>query len=117
MPSYVLTDGTNVVSLNPYYDIMQGGGKIQDNHRTLSGAKYVYKWGTFDRVVMNVDYLSSADMTRVNSWYGANTPLRLFDINSTVVVSAYIANADKPIANYVAPYTDMFMGTIELESY
>lgn len=117
MPSYVLTDGTSVVSMNPDYNIKFENKKIESTHRTRGGALYKYTWGRFNRTKFDVEYLSSADMTQVNSWWSANTPLRLFDINSTVVVSGYLVNAAQPIDQYVKPYTDLFMGTIELEGY
>lgn len=117
MPSYVLSDGSNVVSMEPNYDIKFSAAKIESSHRSRSGANYRYKWGEFSRVILSIEHVTSADMTRVNSWWGANTPLRLFDINSTVVSSGYIVNAGKPIDSYIMPYTDRFGGTIELEGY
>lgn len=117
MSNYVLFDGTNAVSLDPGYDIKYDGRKIESSHRTRSGANYRYKFGDYKRVRFYVEFLSSADMCRVNSWWGANIPLRLFDLNSTVVVSGYLANASAPVDGHVAPYSDQFTGIIELESY
>lgn len=117
MPSYVLSDGSNVVSLNPDYDIKTRDKKIESAMRTRSGAQYKYIWGKYKGLTMKVDYLTSADQCRVNSWWGANTPVKLFDLNSTVVISGYISNPDTPIDQYVAPYTDQFKGSIELESF
>lgn len=117
MPSYRLTDGTNVVSMDPDYDIKFENKKVENSHRTRGGALYKYTWGRFSRVKFKVEYLSSSDMTRVNSWWQANTPLRLYDTGSSVVVSGYLVNASQPIDQYVKPYTDLFMGTIELEGY
>jgi len=115
MASFVLSDGTNVVSLNPEYDIKFEHKKVETSHRTRSGANYRYIWGQFNAVKFKVSDLNSGDMCRVNSWWGANTPLRLFDISSTVVASGYLTNGSAPIDQYVRPYTDLFMGTIELE--
>jgi len=103
--------------MNPEYDIMTSGQKIESSHRTLSGANYRYIWGSFPKVRLNVAFLSSADMTSINSWWGANVPVRVYDLNSIVVVSGYIANVDKPISRLVPPYTDQFAGTIELEGF
>jgi hypothetical protein len=117
MPSYVLSDGTNVVSLEPHYDILLSGEKIESSHRTLAGRNYRYTWGEYSRTKFNVDFLTSADMTRINSWWSANTPLVLYDMNSTVISSSYIVNPTKPIDGLVPPYTDMFRGMIQLEGY
>lgn len=117
MSAFVLFDGTNAVSLNPDYGITFDHRKVETSHRTRSGANYRYKWGRYDRVKAAVDYLSSADMCQINSWWGANTALRLFDMSSSVVISGYLANASAPIDMYVRPYMDQFQGVIELEGY
>mgnify|MGYP001563591545 FL=1 len=115
--SYVLFDGTNTVSLEPEYDIKFDRRKVENSHRTRSGENYRYRWGGYRRCKFSVEFLSSADMCQVNSWWDANVPLRLFDINSTVVVSGYLVNGSAPIDQYVKPYTDQFKGVIELEGY
>lgn len=115
--AFVLFDGTSAVSMEPEYDLRYGRQKIENVHRTRSGAQYRYTWGRFNKVKFSVENLSSADMTQVNSWWAATTPLRLFDANSTVVISGYLTNASQPIDQYIKPYTDLFMGTIELEGY
>lgn len=115
--SYVLFDGTSTVSFDPGYDIKYDSRKVQSTHRTRSGAGYFYKFGDYRHVKFGIEFVSSADMTRVNSWWGANTTLRLFDLNSTVVVSGFLSNASAPIDGHVLPYSDQFQGVIELESY
>ncbi|OGC95831.1 MAG: hypothetical protein A2W25_15255 [candidate division Zixibacteria bacterium RBG_16_53_22] len=117
MPSYALSDGVNVVNMEPDYDLVTSARKVQTMHRTRSGAAYLYKWGRFDHVAFGVTYLSSADMCRVNSWWGANTPVVLYDLNSVAVVSGYLINASTPVDRMIKPYTDLFMGLIELESF
>lgn len=117
MPAYVLSDGTSVVSLAPEYDIKFGQRKIESSLRTRTGANYKYTWGRYGKVEMKVEFLTSADMTQINSWWAANTPLRLFDMGSAVVVSGTISGTESPIAQLVPPYTDKFKGTIELEGY
>lgn len=117
MPSYTLFDGTHTVSLMPDYDIKYDHRKVENAHRTRSGAQYRYVWGDFRRVKFKVEFLSSADMSQINDWWAANTPLRLFDLNSTVVVSGYLVNASAPIDQYIKPYTDQFHGVIDLEEY
>lgn len=115
--AYTLFDGTSTVSLEPEYDLKLDHRKIESSHRTRDGENYRYIWGHFRRAKFSVEFVSSADMCVVNSWWGANTPLRLYDINSTVVVSGYLVNASAPIDKLVKPYVDQFQGVIELESY
>lgn len=117
MGAYVLSDGTNVVSLNPEYDLKLGSQKLETSHRTRGGANYKYTWATWAKVKMTVEFVSSGDMCRINSWWGATTPLRLFDMSSTVVVSGYLANNSAPIDQVIRPYYDQFKGVIELEGY
>ena len=116
--AYRLIDSaSNVVSLNPDYDFKREGKKIENSHRTRSGANYRYIWATYPRIKFKVEDLSSADACKINSWWASNTPLLLFDTGSTVVISAYLVNTSEPIGEYMKPYIDQFRGTIELEGY
>lgn len=117
MSAYMLFDGTNVVSMYPEWDFKLEDHKIENVHRTRLGNMYRYKWGSYKRVKFSVEHLSSSDMCRVNSWWGANTPLRLFDTSSVLVCSAYLVNNTVPIGQMVSPYVDKFKGVIELETY
>lgn len=117
MASYALTDGYDVVSLNPEYDMSMPQRKIESVHRTRSGAQYRYTWGTYKTAKLPVEMLSSADMWLINAWWAANTALRLYDMSSTVVVSGYLVGAEAPINQFVKPYHDMYKGVIELEGY
>lgn len=113
----LVDSASNVVSLNPDYDFKDEGKRVENSHRTRSGAQYRYVWSTYSRVKFKVEDLSSADRCQINSWWSANTPLRLFDTGSTVVISGYLVNPNKPIDQYMKPYVDQFKGTIELEGY
>lgn len=115
--AYYLTDGTSTVSFAPEYDLKQSAKKIEHTHRTRSGANYRYVWGSYKHVSCGIQYISSADMCRINSWWGANIALVLLDANSAAVVSGYLVNGSAPIDAIAKPYTDQYMGTIELESY
>ena len=117
MPSFRLSDGTNVVSMNPAWDIQFDDRKIESTHRTRSGAGYRYRWGFYDRCKFSVEFMSSGDMSQVNAWWLANTTLVLYDTTSTVILSGYLVNASAPVDKYIMPYTDYFKGAIELESF
>lgn len=115
--AYMLTDGTSVVSLNPEWDFKLTHKKVESVHRTRTGEQYRYIWGSNRGVKFKVEYVSSADQCRINSWWGASVGLTLFDASSSVVLSGYLANNTPPIDSFVRPYSDMFFGVIELESY
>lgn len=117
MADYTLTDGSVVVSLNPQWDLKFDSRKNQIDHRTRSGAAYHYKWGDYGHVSFSIEDLSSSDMCAVNSWWGANTPVVLYDTTTTAVISGTLVNASAPIDSYVEPYIDLFKGTIELETF
>lgn len=110
-------DLRKIVPHNPNYDLKYDGKKLESVHRTRSGAQYRYKWGDYKRAKYKVEDISSAHMTTINSWWGSNAVVRLFDLEDTCVVSAgYLVNAAAPIDQHQAPYFDLFQGTIELES-
>ncbi len=108
---------TQVVSLNPEWDIKFDDRKIETSNRTRTGDGYRYIWGRYKRVSFGVEYLSSSDVCIINSWWNTNEPLTLFDANSTVVISGYLVNASNPIDSYCPPYLDQFKGIIELETF
>jgi len=114
---YALTDGSSVVSFSPEYDFKKDGRKIENAHRTRNGRLYKYVWGSYPHVKVGVEFLSSSDMCVINSWWGANTALLLYDASSAVVISGYLAGASEPIDQLIKPYSDQFKGTIELEGY
>jgi len=117
MAAYRLFDGTSAVSITPEYDIKFDARKVENSHRTRSGANYRYRWSTYKHVKATLEYISSSDMCKINSWWGANTPLVLYDLGSVAVISGYLVNASAPIDGLVKPYTNLFKGIIELESY
>lgn len=117
MSAFMLTDGTSVVSLNPEWDFKLTDKKVETVHRTRSGAQYRYLWGSQKGVKFKVEYVSSSDRCVVNSWWGANSALQLFDASSTIVLSGYLASSTPPIAEYAKPYDDQFNGVIDLETY
>lgn len=115
--SYALVSGASVVSLDPESNLKYDHRKIENAHRTRSGANYRYTWGSYRKASFDVEFLTSADACTINSWWSANAVVKLYDVNSAVVVSGYLVNAEKPIGKIMKPYTDLFMGTIELESF
>jgi len=117
MNAYTLTDGTSVVSFFPEWDLNYPTSKIETVNRARSGAQYRYVWGIYGSVKFSVEYVSSSDACIVNSWWGANTPLVLYDMSSAAVCSGYLATPSLPIDHYMQPYNDQLGGIIQLETY
>ena len=116
MSYWTLTDGTNVVSMAPHWGLEFDDKKVETTHRTRDGSLFKYRWGGYKRTKFDIDFVNSSDAARINSWWMANTPLKLVNPSSVVVHSGYLMNSSLPINKYVEPYTDEFSGTIELES-
>lgn len=119
MANYTLANSgsTQVVSLNPEWDIKFDDRKVETVNRCRAGGQFRYVWGSYQRAMFSVEFVSSSDMCTINSWWASNSPVTLFDANSTVIHSGYLANASAPIDSYCAPYTDQFKGVIELETF
>jgi hypothetical protein len=116
MFSMIDSGGVQVV-LTPEYDYKLEPKKIESTQRTRAGANYKYIWGRYSRITFSTEYVTSSDMCKVNSWWGANTPVTLYDTASVAVIVGNLANASAPIDHFMPPYSDKFGGTIELESF
>jgi hypothetical protein len=117
MSAYTLTDGTTVVSFYPEWNITLPDTIVVSENRTDAGALYRYVWGVFKCAHFEVQYVSSSDMCVINSWWGASTPVVLWDMSSSTVVSGYITNPTRPIDALMPPYTDQFGGSIQLDAF
>lgn len=107
---------SNAVSIDPE-GLVSEKEKIETTHRTRSGKQFRYKWGIFSRVKFNASFISSADATKVNSWWGANEPVLLMNADSTSVLSGYLTNDELPIGGRIEGDSTMWTGAIELESF
>lgn len=114
--SYKLTNGIVVVSLEPEYDYKLATNKIEDVSRARDGTAYKYPWGTFTVVKFTANYVTSADMCTINSWWGANTLLSLIDDNGTTVASGALFGDVAPVTQLIKPYNDQYTAVIDLES-
>lgn len=93
--------------------------QIRADTRTRGGKKYEYKWGEFTRIGFEVEFITNSDRDTINDWFDNRTEL-LFFITSggtTEVHSVMIMNNKSPISKLVKPYTDQWMGNINLETY
>lgn len=113
----LFVNSSNGVTLYPEWDYTENDKKIEDRHRTRSGAEYVYKWGGYRQRKFSVRYVDSATMAIVNSWWNSNTPLLFMKEGDTDITSCYLTNRDKPISKFIKPYDTLFEGVIELGEY
>jgi len=116
-PYRLFVDSNNGVDLYPEWDYEEGGQKIEDRHRTRSGAEYVYTWAEYDLIKFSVTYVSSSTKAVVNSWWSSNTDLLFMRQGDADVTSCRLLNKSKPIGKLVKPYADQFSGRIELGTY
>lgn len=105
------------VEINPEYNFEYTGKKIEDRKRARSGREYVYKWGQYDGRKFDVSYVSDADKTKINSWWSGNDSLLFVDGITTAITSVRIQNDKTPISKLEKPYTNLWQGMIELETY
>lgn len=113
----LFVDSSNGVDVEPEYDFSDSKIKIEDRHRTRSGAEYVYKWGGYVDIKMSVMYVNSEFKSIVNSWWSSNTSLLWMEEGGTQVFSVRLVNNEQPVSDIVKPYTNVFKGTIELKGY
>ena len=114
----LFVDSSTGIDIDPEYDMKLSGLKIEDVHRTLGGVEYRYKWGDYDRVEFSLQWVNSSTMAIVNSWWSSNTNLQFMETDvAGTELNVRLVNKTKPIDRYIKPYTDMFMGKIQLETY
>jgi len=113
----LFVDSSTGIDVEPEYDFEQTAKKEQSMHRTPTGKKYKYTWGTWQKFEFSVMYVNSSYMSIVNSWWENNTELLFMKTGGTQVYSIRVEGNDAPIRNVIAPYDDLFEGTIVLETY
>lgn len=113
----LFVDSSNGISIEPEWDYAEIDKKIEDEHRTRGGGRYVYKWGSYRKWKLPVSLVDSSFAAVVNSWWLSNTQLRIKSESSAQVYSVQITNDAKPLGEYTKPYDSLYQGTIELETY
>lgn len=117
MPFRLFVDSSRGVDVTPEFSLKDGGGKIETRTRTRDASEFVYKWGEFSTVKMDVAYVNSEFKSIVNSWWSSNTELLWMEVGGTDVTSVHITNKKKPVDGFNPPYNDLFTGKIELGTY
>lgn len=113
----LFVDSSTGLDVFPEYDFKDSGEKIETRLRTRDASEYVYKWSEYQKIKFSVAFVNSEFKSVVNSWWSSNTDLLWMEVGGTSVTSVHLVNKDKPIDRFQKPYTDLFGGTIELESY
>jgi len=93
--------------------------KEEKDDRSRTGRKYRYRWGDFDKVKFSADFVPSSAASLVNSWWRGNEELMLSIVSSGVsaVYSVQLEGGSSPFKSFVKPYTDLYRGIIDLETY
>ncbi len=96
-----------------------GKRQIKSDHRSKGGKHYLYKWGDFKKIKYDLKLMPASDTALINSWFDTNAELLLFITSDSVteVHSVMIMNDETPLAKVQKPYTDLYNGKLELESY
>ena len=90
---------------------------IKSSHRTRGNEEslYTYLWGTYGKIDIKLEYLSTAKKTVINSWWENNTHLVYSDAQNAANYNVLIGGKSKPIDAVNKPYTNQFKGTLTLE--
>lgn len=112
-----LSDASDFVYVNPEYDYLDSAEKIENRHRARSSREYVYKWSQYTKKSMSVSFVNSEFKYKVNSWWSYNSSLQWHDLDALSYIDVKLVNGSQPIDSVVRPYTTVFEGTIELETY
>ena len=113
--SFVLTDGTSVVSFNANYSLKDQGIQSANSHRTRGGELYKYTWFNKAAWKIPVSFVNSSFKYTVNNWWETDTILSMTPHGSSAVNTVMLVSNGKPISDFIVPYDDMFEGTINVE--
>ena len=114
----LFVDSSNGVDVDPTWAYLELGEKVESRHRVRSGRSYVYRWGGFEKFEVPVSYVDSNFKSIVNSYWDSNADLLFMEVGvASSVTSVRIVNEALPVGGRIAPYTDQFIGVIELETY
>lgn len=87
---------------------------IVSSHRTHD-KMYRYLWGSYGKVYIALEYLSSSKKALLNKWWETNTHLVYSDVQDASDYIVIINSKSKPIDSVNKPYSDQFKGKVLLE--
>ena len=110
----------DAVTLRPEYSSKPENRKqTRSDLRARSGAFYKYIWATYDKILLNLNFVPASDASIVNSWWESGSDLLLFITSDSIteVRSVQVMNKEIPFSQFVKPYDNLMKGKIELEGY
>ena len=114
----VADSGTNPITLQPEWSFQQNQTAIRTQHRSQGGELQVWDWSNYLAFSVPLQFVDSADATRINSWWQAGDPVALTlnssEANSTVI--ARIVNQQLPLNQFHRPNQNLWQGTLFLEA-
>jgi hypothetical protein len=113
----LFVDSSNGVDVDPEWSFAAKHQKVETEHRTRGGKLFKYKWAEYRRWEVPVAYVDSAFVSQVQSWWGGNQALLFMEEGGTEVYSVRIVNPEVPCGEHIRPYTTLWQGVIELETY
>ena len=106
------------ITVLPTWSYNQNKPKIEQQNRTPAGKLYVAKLGDYSEFKLDIEFVTSADMAAVNSWWESGAELLFFvtsdsvtEINSVVIISN-----NTPIDQYQPAFYELYRGTINMET-
>ena len=110
-------DSATSVTLEPSNSIEEKIIKQRSEYRSASGQKFQYTWGNYRSWRMPIEFVNSADISQINSWWYNDDKLLLKEDTDAQVFSVQIVGVEEPVAQFIAPNRDLKKGVIVLETY
>ena len=106
------------ITLHPGFDLREQARVVQSAHRTRSGKLYSYRWSKHFAYAVPLRFLADSHADLVNWWWEnqLNLVLTLDTSDSESLRIVRITNDRQPIHSRVAPYDNLWSGTVHLES-
>lgn len=111
-----LSQSGTSVTLNPTYEYEVLQSRIQERKRTLTGAEYAYKFGSYTEFNVPVEYVTSADRAQLHTWWNSGSTLT-WDDEVTGVATVRMVDDVFPLRRRMKPYIDLFSGKIKLATF
>lgn len=107
----------NHVTLEPEWDFDRKDGKVENEHITRAGKRYVYRWGSYYKASFSLTFVNSSTAAIINSWWDSNTKLLFMESGATQIYSVMLVGKELPLGSFQKPYTNLFRGKIDLQGY
>lgn len=114
------TSSNTAIVLRPEYSSKPKNRKqTRSDLRARTGVHYKYIWATYDKILLNLNYVPASDAAIVNSWWESGSDLLLFITSDSIteVRSVQVMNKEIPFSQFTKPYDNLMKGKIELEGY